>query len=106
MRDYLSGVSRVCLGSRISTIDNFGPSTARVIGACPGCLGLCARARAYVYKSLFRVFSFMRELKTLSTLDTLSRKIKVTVFKRVLMSRVLSRVGRFLSRVGISGDFQ
>lgn len=98
-----SGVSRVCLVSGFSTLDNFKPSISRVLAACPGCLGLCARARAYVYKSTASVFFLMREQNTLSTLDTLSRKNKVFVFKRISVSRVVSRVGLFLSGVGFMG---
>lgn len=100
---FSSGVSRVCLVLGFSTLDNFRPSNSRVIAVCPGCLGLYARARAGMYISPVSVFFLMREQITLSTLDTLSSKRKVIVFKGVLLSRVLSRVGRFLSRVGFKG---
>lgn len=103
MPDYLSGVSSVAIGLPFSTLDSFSCSILRVLATCPGCLGLYAPARVRVYKSLFCVFSFMREEITLSTLDTLSSNKQETVFKRVLMSRVMSRVGLFLSGVGISG---
>lgn len=98
-----SGVSRGCLVLASATLDNLKPSISRVPAVCPGCLGLDARARAYVYINPVSVFSFMREQITLSTLDTLSNKREVIVFKGVLVSRVVSRVGCFLSRVGFMG---
>lgn len=98
-----SGVSRVCLVLVFSTLDSFGPSISLVSAVRLGCLGLYARARACMYISPVSVFFLMREQITPSTLDTLSSKRKVIVFKGVLLSRVLSRVGRFLSRVGSKG---
>jgi len=103
MAEHLSGVSRVCPGVGFATLDRRSPYSARVSAICPGCLGLYARARARVYESLPSEIFLMREQITLSTLDTLSSKRKVIVFKGVLVSRVLSRVARFLSRVGFTG---
>lgn len=100
MSSQVSGVSRVAIGLHLSTIDSCKPRHSCALAICPGCLGLGARARAYVYKYCLPVFSFMREQITLSTLDTLDIKLKVFDFKRFLMSRVVSRVGLFLSRVG------
>lgn len=100
MLNHLSGVSRVEIGLMLPTIDICKPRHSCVLAICPGCLGLGARARTYVYKYFLPVFSFMREQITLSTLDTLDIKLKVFDFKRFLMSRVVSRVGLFLSRVG------
>ena len=98
-----SGVSRVCLVLASATLDNLKPSISRVLAVCPGCLGLDARARAHVYINPVSVFSFMREQITLSTLDTLSSKEEVIVFKGVLVSRVVSRVGRFCLGLGFQG---
>lgn len=106
MPDYLSWVSRVAIGLHFSTLDRFHPSISRVSATCPGCLGLGAGARAYVYKSLSPVFFLMREQITLSTLDTLSSKVKVIVFKGVLLSRVVSRVAVFCLGLVFSGEFQ
>lgn len=107
MNSILSGVSRVCPGSGFSTLDSGKPSNARVSAICPGCLGLYARARARVYKSYAPEKFLMREQKTLSTLDTLDKTLEPIVFKGFLVSRVVSRVGRFclgLVFQGVTGD--
>ncbi len=99
----LSGVSRVCLGLQNQTLDSYSP---RVRGAgvqVSRVAGVFTRARACIYRNRLWCFLFMREEKTLVTLDTLDSYKKVFVFKRVLLSGVVSRVGRFLSRVGKQG---
>lgn len=103
MNNILSGVSRVCPGSGFATLDSATPSITRVSAICPGCLGLYARARARVYKSLEPEKFLMRELKTLSTLDTLDNSLEVIVFKGFLVSRVVSRVGLFCLGLGFQG---
>lgn len=103
---FSSGVSMPCLVLASTTLDNFKPSISRVLATCRGCLGLYARARTYIYRSLIPVFFLMREQITLSTLDTLSSKVKVIVFKGVLLSRVVSRVAVFCLGLVFSGEFQ
>jgi len=99
----LSGVSRVCLGLQNQTLDSYSPR-ARAAGVQVSRVArVFTRARACIYRNRLWCFLFMREGKTLSTLDTLDSYKKVFVFKRVLLSGVVSRVGLFLSRVGKQG---
>lgn len=104
LRPVLSGVSSPVLGLHFQTLSIYSPLFTRPLQSCLGCLGLYARAGARYLSSPIKFF-LMREQITLSTLDTLSSYIKVIVFIRVLMSRVVSRVGLFLSGVLIQGDF-
>lgn len=99
----LSGVSRVCPVLRSATLSSSRPSILLVPAICPGWIGLYARARVYVCKSGAFLFFLMREGKTLSTISTLSSKEHVIVFKRVLMDRVVDRVGRFCPGLGFQG---
>lgn len=103
IRAIQSGVDRVEIGLPCSTLDSRRPSITLVSAICPGWIGLYARARTYVCKKGEGDFFLMREGKTLSTLSTISNKDKVIVFKRVLVSRVVDRVGCFLSGVGFQG---
>ena len=99
----LSGVSRVCLGLQNQTLDSYSPR-ARAAGVQVSRVArVFTRARACIYRNRLWCFFFMREQKALSTLDTLDSYKKVFVFKRVLLSRVVSRVGPNLSRVGFEG---
>lgn len=99
----LSGVSRVCLGLQNQTLDSYSPRVREAGVQVSRVAGVFTRARACIYRNLFCCFFFMREPKTLVTLDTLDSCLKVIVFKRVLLSRVVSRVGPNLSRVGFEG---
>lgn len=99
----LSGVSRVCLGLQNQTLGSYSPRVRAAGVQVSRVAGVFTRARACIYRNRLWCFFFMREQKTLSTLDTLDIYKKVFVFKRVLLSGVVSRVGRFLSRVGKQG---
>ena len=99
----LSGVSRVCLGLQNQTLDSYSPRVRAAGVQVSRVARVFTRARACIYRNRLWCFFFMREQKTLSTLDTLDSYKKVFVFKRVLLSGVVSRVGRFVSRVGKQG---
>ena len=102
----LARVSRVCLGLRTQTLVSCSPRV-RALGAQVSRVAwVFTRARACIYRNLLCCFFFMREPKTLVTLDTLDNCLKVIVFKRVLLSRVVSRVGQNLSRVGFEGGWR
>lgn len=99
----LARVSRVCLGLQNQTLVSCRPRFRGLGGQVSRVAGVCTRTRACIYRNLFCCFFFMREPKTLATLDTLDNCLKVIVFKRVLLSRVVSRVGLNMSRVGFEG---
>jgi len=99
----LSGVSRVCLGLQNQTLDSYSPRVRAAGVQVSRVARVFTRARACIYRNRLWCFLFMREQKTLSTLDTLDSYKKVFVFKRVLLSGVVSRVGGFVSRVGKQG---
>ena len=90
----LARVSRVCLGLRTQTLVSCSPRV-RALGAQVSRVAwVFTRARACIYRNLLCCFFFMREPKTLVTLDTLDNCLKVIVllFLQKYFSKILRKV--------------